>query len=121
MAAGEILIPAQPPSFPSPYIYTSNRNTGVLPSDGSGDAIAIFSRNDDGSVSLVGDVFTGLDQIRGMRFFGDGDRYLIAGGVAGTAGVKVYERTGDGGNLTFVAENTDVPTRTSFVWLQDLN
>ena len=119
MAAAEILLPAITPTFPGSYIYTSNRNTGVLPPEG--DAIAIFSRFSNGSVELVGDVFTGLDQIRGMRFFGEGDRYLVAGGVAGTAGVKVYERTGDGGNLSFVCENTEVPTRTSFVWLEDLD
>jgi hypothetical protein len=63
-------------------------------------------------------VFTGLDQIRGMRFFGDDDRYLVAGGVGGTAGVRVFERTGDGGNLTLVAVNEEVPTRTAFVWIQ---
>jgi hypothetical protein len=32
-------------------------------------------------------VLTGLDQIRGMQFGGEDDEYLIAGGVAGTAGV----------------------------------
>ncbi|KAJ7318984.1 hypothetical protein DFH08DRAFT_1086340 [Mycena albidolilacea] len=37
-----------------------------------------------------------LDQIRGMQFGGEDDEYLIAGGVAGTAGVVIYQR-GDGG------------------------
>ena len=68
-------------------------------------------------MSFVDCIFTGIDQIRGMEFFGDDDRYLIASGVAGEAGVLVFERTGNGGNLTLLTTNKDVPTRTSFVWV----
>lgn len=51
-----------------------------------------------------------------MEFDLNGE-YLIAGGVAGTGGVVVFERTDGGRNLTEVVRNTDIPTRTSFVWL----
>ena len=115
MAAGEILIPSINHAFSGSYVYVSNRNTGVQ--DPRGDAIAIYSREKNGSVSFVDYVFTGIDQIRGMEFFGDDDRYLIASGVAGEAGVLVFERTGNGGNLTLLTTNKDVPTRTSFVWV----
>ncbi|KAJ7678065.1 Lactonase, 7-bladed beta-propeller-domain-containing protein [Mycena polygramma] len=117
-AAGEILIPAQSAQFPSQYIYVSNRNTGVQTP--TGDSIAIFENVDQGTATehlqLVTQVFTGLDQIRGMQFGGDNDEYLIAGGVAGTAGVVIYQRVDGGRNLTEVVRNTDIPTRTSFVW-----
>ena len=46
-----------------------------------------------------------------------GEGYLIAGGVAGTAGVVVFRRTDGGKGLKEVARNTDVPTRSTFVWL----
>ncbi|KAI5116803.1 hypothetical protein M0805_007015 [Coniferiporia weirii] len=116
MAAGEVLIPAVSPTFSGTFVYASNRNTGVQ--DTRGDAITIFDRGARGALTLRGYVFTGLDQIRGMRFFGPEDRFLIASGVDGDAGVLVYERIGDGSNLTLVAQNTDVPTRTSFVWVK---
>ncbi|KAJ6551294.1 Lactonase, 7-bladed beta-propeller-domain-containing protein [Mycena capillaripes] len=118
-AAAEILIPPPSASFPSQYIYVSNRNTGVQTP--TGDSIAIFENLDQGTprerLQLVTQVFTGLDQIRGMEFGGEDDEYLIAGGVAGTAGVVIYKRVDGGRNLTEVVRNTDVPTRTSFVWL----
>ena len=86
--------------------------------------IAIFEhvnqgRPDEGLV-LVNQVFTGLDQIRGMEFGNEaqrGDEFLMAGGVAGTAGVIVLRRTEGGRNLEIVVRNLDIPTRTSFVWL----
>ena len=117
MAAAEILIPAVSDTFSGSFIYTSNRNTGVQ--DPRGDAITIFERGQFGTVEIVGYVFTGLDQIRGMQFFGDDDRFLIASGVAGDAGVLVFERTGNGGNLTLLTSNTEIPTRTSFVSISD--
>ncbi|KAJ7149021.1 Lactonase, 7-bladed beta-propeller-domain-containing protein [Mycena crocata] len=119
-AAGEILIPPPSARFPRQYIYVSNRNTGVQAP--AGDSVAIFENVDQGTpkerLQLVTQVFTGLDQIRGMEFGGEGDEYLIAGGVAGTAGVVVYKRVDGGRNLVEVARNTDIPTRTSFVWAQ---
>ena len=76
----------------------------------------MFSATDEGELTLENYVYTGLDQIRGMQLFGPNLQYLIAGGYAG-GGVAVFERTGDGGNLTLLARNTDLPTRTSFVWV----
>lgn len=121
-AAGEILIPEPTANFPTPYIYVSNRNTGVQ--SPVGDSIAIFEHVNQGQpnegLKLITQVFTGLDQIRGMEIGSDSDgseEFLIAGGVAGTAGVVMYRRTEGGRNLVEVARNLDVPTRTSFVWL----
>ncbi|KDR70232.1 hypothetical protein GALMADRAFT_127891 [Galerina marginata CBS 339.88] len=122
MAAAEILIPPPSVQFPTPYIYVSNRNTGTQAP--VGDSIAIFEHVNQGKPNeglvLINQVFTGLDQIRGMEFGNvdqDGNQFLIAGGVAGTAGVVVLQRTEGGRNLKIVARNLDIPTRTSFVWL----
>ncbi|KAJ6598372.1 Lactonase, 7-bladed beta-propeller-domain-containing protein [Mycena vulgaris] len=118
-AAAEILIPPPSARFSKQYIYVSNRNTGVQAP--AGDSIAIFENVAQGTpkerLQLVTQVFTGLDQIRGMEFGGEADEYLIAGGVAGTAGVVIYKRVDGGRGLAEVARNTDVPTRTSFVWM----
>ncbi|KAF5390981.1 hypothetical protein D9757_004002 [Collybiopsis confluens] len=122
MAAAEILIPEPTAKFPVPYVYVSNRNTGVQ--DPRGDAIAIFRHVNAGrpneGLELVTEVFTGLDQIRGMEIgleSNGGDEFLIASGVAGSAGTVVYRRTEGGANLTEVARNLDIPTRTTFIWL----
>ncbi|KAG1823198.1 Lactonase, 7-bladed beta-propeller-domain-containing protein [Suillus variegatus] len=108
-AAAEVLIPLPTAEFPTPYIYTSNRNTGVQ------DPL-------DNRLVLRNQVYTGLNQIRGMMHgqqAGEGgDAYIVAAGFAGTAGVKVYKRTEGGANLEEVAVNTELPTRTSFVWLK---
>ncbi|KAL0958790.1 hypothetical protein HGRIS_014111 [Hohenbuehelia grisea] len=122
MAAAEILIPETSSHFPVHYVYVSNRNTGVQ--DSRGDAIAIFEHVNAGtgsgeSLRLVKHVFTGIDQIRGMEFSPvtqKGEQFLVAGGVAGGAGVVVYKRTDGGRDLVEVARNYNVPTRTSFVW-----
>ncbi|TFK70245.1 hypothetical protein BDN72DRAFT_551718 [Pluteus cervinus] len=123
-AAAEILIPSPSSRFPTPYIYVSNRNVGYN-LDPRGDSIAIFEHVNVGtsseSLRLVNQVFTGLSQIRGMQFgpadSRGGDEFLIAAGVAGTAGTVVLRRTEGGRNLQVVARNLDIPTRTSFVWL----
>ncbi|KDQ53879.1 hypothetical protein JAAARDRAFT_38844 [Jaapia argillacea MUCL 33604] len=119
-AAAEILIPTPSANFPGTYIYTSNRNTGNL--DPNGDTIVIWEILPTGAVQQVKQVYTGLDQIRGMMFSWDVDNgeaeYLIAAGYAGTAGVHVYQRINGGADLALVASNTDIPTRTSFVWLK---
>ncbi|EGN94490.1 hypothetical protein SERLA73DRAFT_114730 [Serpula lacrymans var. lacrymans S7.3] len=116
-AGAEILIPEPTENFPTPYIYTSNRNTGVQ--DSRGDTIAIFEHVGDG-LQLVQQVYTGLDQIRGMMMgpAGAGEEYIVAAGYAGTAGVKMFRRTEGGRNLEQVAVNTELPTRTSFVWYE---
>lgn len=100
--------------FPNPYIYVSNRNTGTQ--DPKGDSIAIYTFDSTGAVTQVKQVFTGLDQIRGIEIGGPENQYLIAGGVAGTAGVVIYERVNGGQDLKEIARNTDIPTATSFVW-----
>ncbi|KAH9849366.1 putative isomerase YbhE [Lenzites betulinus] len=113
MAGAEILLTEASPSFPEPFIYVSNRNTGVQ--DPRGDAIAIFRLEP--KLALVGFVYTGLDQIRGMQLGGPEKEFLIAGGVAGDAGVIMLKRIQGGRNLTILDRNLDLPTRTSFVWL----
>ena len=132
-AAAEILIPTPTPEYPIPYIYVSNRNTGVQ--DSRGDTIAIYQRtnntyfNDntkrgtsDSALTLITEIYTGLDQIRGMEFGSSsntpgGNDYLIAGGVAGTAGVVVFKRTKGGADLDVVVRNVDIGNRSSFVWV----
>ncbi|KAG6908854.1 hypothetical protein DXG01_003020 [Tephrocybe rancida] len=122
-AASEILIPAPTTDFPTPFIYVSNRNTGVL--DSRGDAIAIFEHVNAGThqegLKLVKHVYTGIDQPRGMEFGPadgrGGEAFLAVAGVAGNAGMKIFKRTEAGRNLELVATNLDVPTRTTFVWL----
>ncbi|KAH8109437.1 putative isomerase YbhE [Phellopilus nigrolimitatus] len=85
--------------------------------DSRGDAVAVFKAGPLGTLALADHVYTGLEQVRGMQFFGDEDRYLVAGGMVGGAGVMVFERTGSGGNLTLRAQNSEVQNRTSFVWM----
>ncbi|KAH9475871.1 hypothetical protein JR316_0011431 [Psilocybe cubensis] len=121
-AGAEILIPPPTAAFPTPYIYVSNRNTGTQTP--TGDSIAIFEHVNQGQPNeglvLVNQVFTGLDQIRGMEF-GNAengcDQFLVASGVAGSAGVIILKRTEGGRNLEIVARDLTIPTRTSFVWL----
>lgn len=116
-AAGEILIPEPTAEFPIPYIYVSNRNTGTP--DPRGDTIAIYERTESG-LTLLTQVYTGLNQIRGMEIGqreNGGCAYLVAAGVAGNGGVVVFKRTDGGRGLEEVARNTDVPTRSTFVWL----
>jgi len=121
-AAAEILIPKPTKRFPKAFIYTSNRNTGV--EDPRGDSIAIFElTNKDTAyekLQLVNQVYTGLDQIRGMKFGPSSkgaEEFLVAAGAAGDAGAIVLRRTEGGRNMKIVARNLDIPTRTTFVWL----
>ena len=111
--AGEILITGVSPNFPKPYIYVSNRNTGNV--DPRGDAIAIFEVEP--KLKLVQQVYTGLEQIRGMQLGGPEKEFLIAAGVAGNAGTIVLKRISGGANLEIVAQNTQIAQRSSFVWL----
>lgn len=135
-AAAEILIPPTTDQFTEPYIYVSNRNIGTT--DARGDSIAIYQRvttttpsvtgrrsirtrqSTTVSLELVAQVYTGLDQIRGMqigRVEDGGVEFLVASGVVGTGGVVVFQRTEGGRNLVEVARNQQIPTRTSFVWV----
>jgi hypothetical protein len=123
-AAAEILIPRPSERFPTPYIYVSNRNKGTQTT--LGDSIAIFEHVNHGQPNeglvLVKQVFTGLHQIRGMEF-GNAEQgceeFLIAGGDAGAngGGVVVLRRTEGGRNLEILARNTDIPSRSTFVWI----
>ncbi|KAI0260749.1 Lactonase, 7-bladed beta-propeller-domain-containing protein [Gloeopeniophorella convolvens] len=116
-AAAEILIPTPNVQFETPYIYVSNRNTGSTV-DPRGDTIAVFETQTgpNPTVKLVAQVYTGLQQVRGMMIGGPNDEFIVAGGVVGTGGVVVFKRTNGGASLQEVARNTVVPTRTSFIW-----
>ena len=64
--------------------------------------MVIYKRSKDKGLTLVTQVYTGLDQIRGMeigRADNGGEAYLIAGGIAGSGGVVVFERTNGGRGL----------------------
>ncbi|EGO00525.1 hypothetical protein SERLA73DRAFT_178364 [Serpula lacrymans var. lacrymans S7.3] len=114
MLAAEILIPEPNKTYPTPYLYITNRND---PSP-EGDTIAIFSIAE-GAPRLVKEVRTGLKHVRGMVFGGEDDRWLIAGGVEG-GGIKVFERFEGGGALKEVAamaEGQGVSKPTGFSWL----
>jgi len=119
MAAGEILIPKPNRSFPTAYIYTSNRDDPHP----AGDTIAIFSLEMGEDPELATEVRTGLRHVRGMMFGGEDDRWLIVGGVgsAGGGGIKVYERVKGGKELQQIAElDQAVGSKikaTSFLWL----
>ena len=112
-AAGEILVPKPNDEFLTAFAYVSNRNTGNT-TDERGDTVAIFQLEPE--VKLVAQVFSGVQQIRGMEFGGEKSEYLVLSGVVGTGGVAVFKRTDGGANLAEVARETTVPTRSSFVW-----
>jgi len=112
MLAAEILIPPTNPSFPTPYLYVSNRND---PSP-EGDIISIFLIEGRDSLELVAEVRSGLNHLRGMAFGGPDDKFLIAGGTNG-GGVKVFERVDGGASLKLVAVNDAVEAPTGFLWL----
>ena len=116
--AAEMLIPELTEEYPTQYIYTSNRNFGTQ--DPRGDTIAIF-QNVNNQLVLCNQVYTGLQRIRGMmtgeQAGNGGEAYIVAGSDAGTTGVKVFKRTDGGANLEEVAANTILPTRETFVWL----
>lgn len=122
-AAAEILIPEPTERFPKPYIYVSNRNTGTV-LDPRGDTIAIFELLDKGKknerLRLVKQIFTGLEQIRGMEF-GPSERgaeeFLMAAGVVGNGGTIILRRTNGGRDMEIISRNLDLPTRSSFIWL----
>jgi len=132
-AAAELLISEPTDEFPESLIYVSNRNIGttIVP---EGDTIAIFRYNAPSSSSskrmlrqsrqvetleLIAQIPTGLQQIRGMALgtvAGGSDAYLVA--AANTqGGVAVFKRTEGGKNLEVAARNTELASRSSFVWL----
>jgi len=116
-AAAELLMPPPSENFPVSFLYASNRNTGTP--DVRGDTIAIFQfnpgRGRKAGFKLVNQVYTGLQQVRAMTFSDDGE-FLVAG-AAQSGGVKVFQRVDGGAGLNEVAGNTEIDTRTSFVWV----
>ncbi len=108
MLAAEILIPHPNATFPTPYIYVSNRND---PSP-AGDIISIFSTE----AELIAEVRSGLKHLRGMAFGGPDDKWLIAGGAQG-GGIKIFERVNDGKGLVEIAANNEAESPTGFLWL----
>jgi hypothetical protein len=112
MLAAEILIPKVNSSFPTPYIYLSNRND---PSP-AGDIVSIFDFvSDPNKLELIAEVRTGLKHARGILFGGEDDKYMIAGGVNG-GGVKVFQRVDGGRGLKEVARNESIAAPTGFLW-----
>ncbi|KAF9257854.1 putative isomerase YbhE [Marasmius fiardii PR-910] len=112
MLAAEILIPKLNATYPTPYVYVSNRND---PSR-DGDTIGIFEASMSDSLDLVGEIRTGLNHVRGMAFGGPEDRWLIAGGGV-KGGVKVYERVDGGRGLKLIAGDHTVEAPTGFIWM----
>ncbi|KAF7977949.1 hypothetical protein HWV62_2033 [Athelia sp. TMB] len=114
MLAAEILVSSTSEAFPEPYLYISNRND---PSP-EGDTIAIFDLKDKEKPVLIEEVRTGLKHVRGIVLGGQGEKWLVAGGVLG-GGVKVFERTEGGKNLVEVAavSEEDVKAATGFLWI----
>jgi hypothetical protein len=113
-AAGELLFPSANPDYVQPFLYASNRNIASNPPP-EGDSIAILSV---APFQVVNQVYTGLNQLRGMATFGANDEYLIVGGLTG-GGVVVYQRTDGGMNLVEIARTneTDAQGRSTFVWV----
>ncbi|KAG6864569.1 hypothetical protein C0991_008612 [Blastosporella zonata] len=111
MLAAEVLIPKPNSTYPTPYLYLSNRND---PSP-EGDIIAIFAISGPDTLELVAEVRSGLKHLRGMVFGGPEDKWLVAGGGVG-GGVKVFERIDGGKGLKVVAENSNVEAVTGFLW-----
>ncbi|TFL03113.1 putative isomerase YbhE [Pterulicium gracile] len=124
-AAAEILIPPKTDKFPTQHIYVSNRNIGVT--DPKGDTIAIYSFDaETGKFTETAQVYTQLDQIRGMMFGqteNGGDEFIaasanvVAQGETIKGGTIILKRVDGGANLEIVARNKDELTRTSLVWL----
>ncbi|KAF8058603.1 Lactonase, 7-bladed beta-propeller-domain-containing protein [Lyophyllum atratum] len=112
MLASEILIPPPNVTFPTPYLYVSNRND----LSSKGDTIAIFDITEPKELRLVAEVRTGLKHVRAMEFGGLDDCWLIVGGM-NEGGVKIFERVQGGRGLKLVAEKQDVKTPTGFLWL----
>ena len=80
-------------------------------STAEGDSIAIFEHVNQGqqneSLILINQVFTGLNQIRGMEIGNGGEEYLMAGAASGKG---VFRRTEEGRNLELVVRYQDIPT-----------
>lgn len=97
------------------YLLASNRNISNN-LDPKGDTIAIFTTQP--KLKVVNQVYTGLNQIRGMMVSPCGN-YVIAAGLVG-GGLAVFEVTEGGANLVLRARYTGTGSVevSSFVWLE---
>lgn len=115
----EILMPPASGQFPHDLLYISNRNTSPDPTlrDPRGDTIAIFSTKP--SLKLVGQFYTGLQQLRGVAVGGDRDQYIVAAGQV-DGGMAVFERIDEGRDLRAVAryQGKGAVQLVTFAWLK---
>jgi 6-phosphogluconolactonase (cycloisomerase 2 family) len=115
--AAELRLSPVTPTFPTRYLYASNRNVSPTNAtlDPLGDTIAIFQPY---PLKLVKQVHTGVQQIRGMTIGGDKGQYIAVAGLNG-GGVAVFERVDGGKDLKLVARYTGPGSTSvvSFVWL----
>ncbi|KAG9011828.1 hypothetical protein FRB94_007554 [Tulasnella sp. JGI-2019a] len=107
LAAGEVLLSKLNCLYPTQYIYVSNR----LDTNPEGDSVAIFSLN---PLTLVTQVRTGVQNIRGMALGGANGEYLVLGGQT-SGGVVVYKRDNGGASLTELARYADLEQVTTMV------
>lgn len=123
IAVAELLLGPRNCAYPSStrYLYATNRNDP----DPAGDSIAIFSITPSSNggapqLSLVTQVRTGLNGLRGAAIGGTNGEYLIVGGQNG-GGVVLYQRTSGGAALTELARlnSYSITQPTSFVFLPD--
>lgn len=121
--AAELLAPPKSTASPIQYLYATNRNIANRSPDGDhdprGDPIAIFEASADGTLTLVKQVYTGLEELRGVEFgaVGSGaEEYLVATG-AQSGGVAVYKRVDGGADLELVVRDDTVVPRSTVLLL----
>ncbi|KAJ7580609.1 putative isomerase YbhE [Mycena floridula] len=121
--AAELLAPPKSTASRIQYLYATNRNiANRTPSgdhDPRGDPIAIFEASADGALTLVKQVYTGLEELRGVEFgaVGSGaEEYLVATG-AQSGGVAVYKRVDGGADLELVVRDDTVVPRSTVLLL----
>jgi 6-phosphogluconolactonase (cycloisomerase 2 family) len=95
----------------APFLYATNRNDPSA----EGDTLAIFSLEDPNTPSLVAEVHTGLQQLRGAAIVGENEQYIVMGGQT-AGGVKVFERVDGGRSVKELAALPDIQAPTGFVW-----
>jgi 6-phosphogluconolactonase (cycloisomerase 2 family) len=95
----------------APFLYATNRNDPSA----EGDTLAIFSLQDPNTPSLVAEVHTGLQQLRGAAIVGENEQYIVLGGQT-AGGVKVFERVDGGRSVKELAALPDIQAPTGFVW-----
>jgi len=96
----------------APFLYATNR----YDPSAEGDTVAIFSLDDPAAPTLVAEVHTGLQNLRGAAVGGEDGRWMVLGGMQG-GGVKVYERVDRGRSLKEIAALPDIEGPAGFLWL----